>query len=396
MSAAPRIAFVAPRFAEGATLGGAETLLRALADHAAEAGAAVTFLTTCARDHFTWANAVPPGERTVGRLTVRFFPVDADRDARHFERLQQRICHGAELTAEEEEDWLRHSVNSPALLAHLQEHGAAYDAIVAGPYLFGLTVAACRLWPSKALLVPCLHDEPFARVGVIRELFRTAAGLAFNTPPERDLALRLYGLDTARTSVVGMGLDDFQADPRRTAARLGLQAPYVVYCGRREPMKGTPLLLDYLDAFRSRTGRDVKLVFTGSGPYQTPAGLEGHVHDLGFVGEQDKRDAMAGALAFCHPSLHESLSIVLLEAWLAGTPALVHAAGEVLQYQCRTSGGGLWFRSYPEFESELLLLLDRCDLRAQLAAAGRAFVLREYRWDAVLQRFFGAIAALSR
>ena len=41
---------------------------------------------------------------------------------------------------------------------------------------------------------------------------------------------------------------------------------------------------------------------------------------------------MAGALAFCHPSVNESFGIVLLESWLARTPALVHAGSDVLQH----------------------------------------------------------------
>ena len=79
MSRAERIAFVCPRFPEGGTVGGAETLLRNLAQQTALAGRSVTFLTTCAQSHFTWENTLPPGRRTVGSMQVEFFPVD-DRD----------------------------------------------------------------------------------------------------------------------------------------------------------------------------------------------------------------------------------------------------------------------------------------------------------------------------
>ena len=95
MTEARRIAFVSPRFPEGATVGGAETLLRALAERAADSGRHVEFLTTCARDHFTWANDVAPGEKTIGGITVRFFPVDDNRDVELFLSVQQRICRRA-------------------------------------------------------------------------------------------------------------------------------------------------------------------------------------------------------------------------------------------------------------------------------------------------------------
>ena len=100
---------------------------------------------------------------------------------------------------------------------------------------------------------------------------------------------------------------------------------------------------------------------------------------------------LAGAVAFVHPSVNESLGIVLLEAWLARTPCLVHARGVVLRDQCRRSGGGLWFKSYAQFEEEVLLLLDDGITRNALAESGRAFVLREYAWSAVEKRMMEAL-----
>jgi glycosyltransferase involved in cell wall biosynthesis len=102
---------------------------------------------------------------------------------------------------------------------------------------------------------------------------------------------------------------------------------------------------------------------------------------------------MAGAVAFVHPSVNESFGIVLLEAWLAGTPGLVHARSAVLRWQCAQSNGGLWFRHYPDFEEALLRLLDDPPLRHALGAAGRAYVRRTYAWPAVEQRLFAALDA---
>jgi glycosyltransferase involved in cell wall biosynthesis len=100
---------------------------------------------------------------------------------------------------------------------------------------------------------------------------------------------------------------------------------------------------------------------------------------------------MAGAVAFCHPSINESFGIVLLEAWMARTPALVHAAGAVLREHCRASGGGLWFRNYPGFEAELSLLLDDGGLRGRMGAAGRRYVTETYGWDRIALRLLDAL-----
>jgi len=392
MASPRRIAFVSPRFSEGPTVGGAETLLRQLAERLVKAGWQVDYLTTCARNHFTWENEIPPGTKTFSGITVRYFPVDGGRDLDAFIRIQDRISRFIPVTREEELIWHRNNVNSTALYDHLRTEGHQYDKIVMGPYLFALVVFASQIHPDRTLLLPCLHDECFARLETIRDMFLNVSGLIFNAEPERDLAAQLYSLDVSRAHVVGMGLDAFSSNPEGFRLRHSLKAPYILYSGRREPMKGTPILLDYLDMFRERTGTDIKLILTGSGPYAPPSRLSPHILDLGFISEQEKHDAMAGAVAFCHPSANESFSIVILESWLAGTPVLVHAAGSVMPFHCRKSNGGLWFRNYPEFEECLSLLLAKPALRAAMGQAGCAYVQREYSWKAVEHRLELALA----
>lgn len=393
MSRAQRIAFIAPRFSERGTVGGAETLLKALAERCAAAGREVDFLTTCARDHFSWKNEVPPGEKTVNGVRVHFFPVNEDRDVETFLRVQGEIDKGALVSREEELAWITHSVNSRALMEHIKNNIHRYDRLVAGPYLFGITWFAATTYPEKMMLVPCLHDEVFAYLGIMKDMFLGVRGFLFNTQPEQALSERLYGTDPAKSSVVGLGLDSFDSDPAACARKLNLNAPYVMYAGRRETLKGTPLLCEYLSAFRARTQRDVHVVFTGTGHIDAPEDLRPAIHDLGFVSDQEKHNAMAGAKAFIHPSINESLGIVLLEAWLARTPALVHAHSVVLKDQVRRANGGLWFKNYPQFEEALLRLLDDEPTRRALAESGRNHVLREYSWPAVEKRMLEALDA---
>lgn len=390
---ARRIAFVCPRYAGAGTVGGAEMLLWTLARSAAAAGLAVDFYSTCAINHFTWENELEPGPRQAEGVQVTLYPVNADRDVGAFLQVQEVISRGQRVSDADEATWFRHSVNSDALIAALAERADDYAWIATGPYLFGLVEAVSTVAPAKTLLIPCLHDEPFARVRRIAAMFARVGGCLFNTVPERDLAHELLGHGFDVEAVVGMGVEPFEADPTRFAAEQGFESPYVIYSGRREPLKGTPLLLDYLDCFRRRTGRDIKLVLTGSGEIDPPERLRAHMMDLGYVDEPTKQAAMAGAVAFCHPSVNESLSIVLLEAWLAGTPGLVHARGRVLRHQCRAAGGGLWFRDYADFEQALVWLLDHPQDARRLGAQGRAFALREYAPDVIQRKL---IAALSR
>lgn len=390
MAAARSIAVVTPRHVPGGTVGGAETLLRELALRLAARGDDVHVLTTCAHDHFTWANEIPAGERRDGPLRVHHFPVDAGRDAALYLDRQRAICGRGEVTRADEETWLAHSVHSTPLYDHLRAGGGRYDRVLAGPYLFGVVYRAALIRPERTLLVPCLHDEPFARLSIMRDLFQGVRGLLFNSEPEMELAGRLYGLDARRCAVVGMGIDPFEADPGAFARRHGITTPYALYCGRREAAKGTPLLVEYLHVFRERNLKDIALVVTGSGPVDARP----FVRDFGMVDEAEKREAMAGARVFIHPSTFESLGIVLLESFMARTPAMVHSAGEVLRWQCRRSGAGLWFRHYPDFEDLLLRLLADEPLRRRMGEQGRRYVETEYAWPAVEARLLRALAEI--
>ena len=385
------VAFVSPRLHERGSVGGAETLLWNMARDAAALGHRVVFLTTCALDHRTWKNVLPEGRLDRDGVEVRRFRVDP-RDEGLLARCQIDIARGDRLSPERQREWLANTANSAGLVEWLRSNASSIDRVVAGPYLFGLTWNVCRALPEKTLLVPCFHDEGYARQGVLLDAYRAARGFLFNTEPERLLARALMpGLAPRVEAVVAMGIEPFEADKRAFAARTGIRAPYVIYSGRREDGKGTPVLVDFLDCFRARTGRDVHLVMTGSGDVHVPPSLAPAFHDLGFVSEREKREAMAGAIAFVHPSLNESLSIVLLEAWLARTPALVHSRGRVLRWQCESSCGGLWFTDYPEFEEALLRLLDDAPLNATLGAQGRRYVLERYAPEAVRARLADAL-----
>src|SRR3954470_3624631 len=78
-----RIALVPPRYGPD-VIGGAELVLREVAHGLTARGWEVEILTTCARDHHTWATHYPSGtsheETAAGTITIRRFPVVQDTD----------------------------------------------------------------------------------------------------------------------------------------------------------------------------------------------------------------------------------------------------------------------------------------------------------------------------
>jgi glycosyltransferase involved in cell wall biosynthesis len=117
------------------------------------------------------------------------------------------------------------------------------------------------------------------------------------------------------------------------------------------------------------------------------------VRYLGFLSEEEKAAAMAGARAVVCSSPYESLSIVLLEGMALGTPGLVNARSPVLEEHCRRSNAGLFYADADEYAEALELLVRDDRLHAALGRNGREYVAAEYRWEVVLDRWRELIAA---
>ncbi len=380
-----KIAYVCPRYLPG-TAGGAEVLTRSWAERMAARGHISEVLTTCARDHITWENYYPPGEETVGGVTVRRFPVEPPDPATH-RGYEQRILRAERLTREEEAAWLKSGVFSPALLDFIRERKDDYDCFIFTPYLFGVTYFGLLEVPEKAILVPCLHDEPTAYLRTTRELFLRAAAVFFNAPAERELALRIADFGSTPTAVIGLGVESpDQLDPDSFREKYQLDSPFVLYAGRRELLKNTRLLIEYFRAFCRHQSADLKLVLIGTGAVELGTEDRGKIVDLGYLPEEEKWNGYSAASVFCQPSNNESFSIVLLEAFAAGCPGLVSAFCPVTLDHCLRSAAGLFYRDYFEFEEALLLLARDRDLAAALGANGRRYVRDFFSWKDVLGR----------
>ena len=386
-----RIGFVVPRYGED-VLGGAERAARNLAEQLVATGwAEVEVLTTCARDHLTWQNELPAGETIINNVPVRRFPVAHRlRDAARYDALHLRLMHQEALSPDEQYEWVDQSAHSPELYGYIETQGQKFDLLIFGSYLFGTTCYGSAIYPDRSILWLHLHDEIYARLNPTREMYRACRGVMFNTYPESRLAQRLYGAHPGGQVVGGIVIaGSAQSNGERFRERQNIRAPFILYAGRLERGKNISLLVDYFLEYKRRRGGATKLVFMGWGPENIPRHSE--IVNLGLVNEQAKWDAYAAATLLCQPSLNESFSIVMMEAWLSGAPVLVHADCDVTRYSVIQSNGGLYFRDYEEFDAALDLLLTDESLRRRLAENGKRYAQAEYNADAVLERFEAAL-----
>ncbi|KIX13636.1 glycosyltransferase family 4 protein [Dethiosulfatarculus sandiegensis] len=379
--------------------GGAEAEARRTCQELVRAGVDVEVLTTCLAGLGTdWdTDALPAGLTTEDGVKVRRFPT-AKRDGEAFARINDRVVSGQRLSLDEEETFYQNMVHSPELLDYLAAHPESGPFFYI-PYLFTTSVWGPMVHPEKSVLIPCLHNEGYARMQSVKRAFETARAAVFHVPEERDLALSLYDMKEKNALLLGEGVDtDWQGDGARFREKFGIKGPFVLYAGRKDQGKNTPLLCQYFHRYvTERGGADgLKLLLIGNLPAPIPPGAEDHINDLGFVDIQDKYDAYAAADAFVQPSLLESFSIVIMEAWLAGTPVMVHSGCAVTKGHVVSSQGGLHFPDYPRFAEGLEMLLTNPDLARTMGEKGREYVLANYSWPGITEKFIKLIKELDQ
>ncbi len=384
------LAFVVPRIFEGIA-GGVETLVGELSRRLAGAGHRVEIFTTCAKDHRTWANEFPEGPSQEFGVTVRRFPVDR-RNLDVWIPRQIAISKGERLSLDDQILWLDHGVNSRAMYEAIVRAAPGFDALFFAPYLFSTTIYGSLLVPEKSYLIPCLHNESYAYVDVVKSMFKKTAGSMFNSAAEMELARSLYG--NIKGAEVGMGfVPHAEAAVHELRPFFKDNKPYILYLGRKETGKNVQVLIDYFIQAKDAGlwQEDVQLVIAGGGSFddlhRPRAKTRSDIIDIAHVSEEEKRRLVRHALVLCQPSTNESFSIVLMEAWLLDVPVLVHGECAVTKDAVRKSGGGLYFENAGDFAAIMSTLLADSELRATLAKSGGDFVKDYYAWDAVLARF---------
>jgi glycosyltransferase involved in cell wall biosynthesis len=370
--------------------GGSESHCRVIAEHLAAAHD-VTILTTCARDHITWRNEYPAGVSQFGALHVRRFPVARERSLHRFHDISEVVFSGGASTTDQEQWFRENGPESPELLEFLEKHGREFDRILFWSFRYYQSFFGLPLVADRAVLVPTAEEDPVIRLGILDEYFAKPAAYLFLTPEEETLVSLQCTTPLPASAVIGVGLDPVHAAPPEIANSpthqipkldaLGVSPPYLLYLGRIDPNKGCATLLRF---FARRRLDGVPLVLAG--PANMPVPDDPLVKKLGFVDAAAREALIAHALALVVPSPYESLSMVLLEAWNHGIPALVNGRCRVLKGQALRANGALYYHNYDEFARGLELLIGQPELAGDLGAQGLRYVEREYRWPKVMAK----------
>jgi glycosyltransferase involved in cell wall biosynthesis len=390
-SRADTLRIVVPRYG-AEVIGGAESAMRRLAHALARRGWRVQVWTTTAVDEATWSRGFPAGVESDGDVEVRRFPVRLQRYPWLFRQLSRAAYHLPRHVRPEHLWSIVQGPYAPSLIRALG-HGESVPTLFS-PYLFHPTLYGLPAAAHPRILCPAAHDEPALRLGVVRRAVLSADSLWFHSPEEGDLVLTAHPQARQLPSECGVvGVDAPSGiDERAFAARHGIDGPYLYYGGRAAGGKGLDLLLSGA-ALLHRLNPTARLVLSGE------AGDTDHapwVTSVGRLDEEERWEAIAGAVAVVVPSALESLSLLALEAWAMGRPCLLNAASAVLAGHSARSGGAFTFTTADELAARASQLISDPHAAATMGTAGRAYVEATYRWDLAEQRLRTLIAAAAR
>lgn len=354
-------------------------------------------LTTCALDYMTWENHYLPGVVEEGGTKIRRFLVDQPRNVEVFNRRSQQLqpqLMSANVT--EQELWMKsQGPRAGSLSDYIQANKKAYDAFIFFGYLYATTYFNLPLVREKAYLAPLAHDEWPIYMSMWNVFFQQPRAFIFNTPEEKEFLRSRFPHISFGGAIVGVGVeppDNYSIE--RFRQQYGINEPFLLYVGRVDASKGCGELFQHFIALRKKETSPRKIVLIGRSVIDIPDHPD--IVSLGFVEEQTKWDALAACDVLVMPSPYESLSMVLLEAWLMHKPVLVNGKCKVLVGQCRRAQGGLWYENVHEFITAIETLdspkdLDLLNKGRQLGIQGHDFSINSYSWQKIQQDYLDLV-----
>ena len=217
-------------------------------------------------------------------------------------------------------------------IVHLMGHWTIINAVAY--YYLRKHNKAYAVCPAGAL-------PTFGRSRLLKKIFNILIGARIVKNANACIAIgkneidhyEAYGVSSSSITHVPNGVTSLVRDQAASDiyTKLNLpRAPYILYLGRLNPIKGTDLLIEAFDLIKNQFPRH-QLVIAGPDEGMKNSltirgqalGISSRIHFVGHVMGADKSELLIQAELMVIPSRQEAMSIVVLEAGLANIPIVI-------------------------------------------------------------------------
>lgn len=380
-----KIAIVNQRYGADVN-GGSEYYTKKLAEHLSKFYD-VEVITTTALDYDTWKPYYKEGIYDINGVRVRRFDVKMNRKLWAFKIINTLLCRFTAFWRILEPIWLcLQGPYCPNLVHYISDSKDEFDIYIFVTYLYYTTIAGLPKVAKKAILVPTAHDEYCIYLHAYKKIFTNIRGIVYLTEEEKAFVEKLFYNSHIPHVVAGSGIDITPVENTELfRSKYQLLGDYLIYIGRVDTSKKCDVMFTYFSEFKRKHPSILKLVVIGKMMMKEPK--EEDILCLGFISEKEKYMALDGALALIMPSEHESLSLSVLESLAFGIPVIVNGACSVLKSHCQKSNAGLYYRSYEEFEENIMEILQDKEKYTSMQYCGKKYIDENYSWDMTINKY---------
>jgi glycosyltransferase involved in cell wall biosynthesis len=244
------------------------------------------------------------------------------------------------------------------------------------PYFTGIGAWFFKLFHPQVKLVATYHQ---ARHGwpfdLINRLFihHWDAIITDSLAAKQDL-IRRFNLLPHKITVIPGGAPP-ELKPRAKSQELKAKQITLLFMGLLIPRKNPLFLIKVI----KKLALPVKLIFCGDGPLKSKLKTHAIVHPPVFGKEKQRLYDQTDI--FVHPSLHEGLPLVVLEAMACGLPIVISdgfSAAELVDHG--KTGYLAKVNDTQDWVNKLTLLINNLALRHRFGTAARRKQLRQFSW----------------
>jgi glycosyltransferase involved in cell wall biosynthesis len=273
--------------------------------------------------------------------------------------------------------------NSPLDSALVPDTRTRWGSRMDDPQLYLTPIeAAIELASSK--LVGSLRG--FRKVLSQRTLERANAIIAVNKSSFEAIS---HYTDKGKIHLIPLGVDtsEFQYKPPTDSFRITSFGPL-------QQRRGIDYLINAISII-SKQYPQVELCITGDGPHRpflqslvARLGLDRNVKLLGYVPRSDLIRILESSRLYCHPSLHETFGLSILEAMSVGRPIVAaNSVGPSEIVVDKHTGFLVPVRNTEALATAILRIFEDPSLTLQMGQNSRKLCEKVYDWKIISKRY---------